>query len=184
MINHNLALYKLLDRTLSVDAFGGNWVANFTEGDLFELNKKLNDSLTKYPIIWLQSGYKVQRNLVTGTSTLVGCKFFFITMGSKHDRYLKRYDTVYSDMLYPLIVAAEKLISKTNGMRLASESSLTALPFNDTSELARADFATKGQRATVGEIWDAVLYEADLTIDECVFDSSLIIDPKRVSTIN
>ena len=44
MINHHLVLYDLLDRTMSVDFGGRTHIANYTEGDLFELSKKLNEA--------------------------------------------------------------------------------------------------------------------------------------------
>lgn len=178
MINHNLALYALLDRTLSVNAYGSAWVANYTEGDLFELSKKLNDSKTKYPIIWLQSGYSVERNTLKKTSTLRGCKFFFITLGSKHDRYAKRYGTSYDELLYPLLVGVEKLLARTPGFYMADTNNFTTFPFNDTAELN--DLSKKGTTVT-GDVWDALLLETSITVDDCAFGGR--IDIGRVKVI-
>lgn len=89
MINHNLLLYSLLDRKFSIEFNQNNWTVNFTEGDLFELNKKLLKSDVKYPIIWLQSGYTVQDYVHGNKVDLLNCSFFLITKGDKHDFYKK-----------------------------------------------------------------------------------------------
>ena len=178
MINHNLALYRLLDRTLSVHAYGSSWVANYTEGDLFELSKKLNDSKTKYPIIWLQSGYSVERDSLSGTSTLTNCRIFFITLGSKHDRYKKRYGSAYDEMLYPLLEGFKKLFGRIKGFTLRANETFTTFPFNDTTELNSA----KGGGATVGgDVWDALLLETSITVDDCAFGGGFDVDLTKVN---
>lgn len=173
MINHNLALYEALDKTMSINAFGGDWVVNYTEGDLFELTKKLDDSNTKYPIIWLQSGYKVARNHQQGQTQLENCKIFFITKGDMHDRYEKRYSTAYDEMLYPLLGKFDKLMRKTAGFFAADTDNFTTFPFNDTTELNRRSTqnGTKTpQQTAIIDIWDALLLETDITLDNCQFE--------------
>lgn len=184
MINHNLALYSLLDRTLKVNAYGEDWVVNYTEGDLFELTKKLNDSKTKYPIIWLQSGYKVRRDALSDVSHLEGCRIFLITLGSTHDRYKERYGSAYDEMLYPILMGMEKRFNKAVGFRLDGESSFTTFPFNDTTELVRREAGDKTytqSTTTAGDIWDALLLEVNIEINDCALDAG--VDPSKVSLI-
>lgn len=173
MINHNKLLYDLLDMTIDVDFNGKTWLINYTEGDLFELNRKLINSNTKYPIVWLQSGYRVERNKQGKQTTLNGCKFFFITKGSPTDRYEKRYNNTYEKLLYPALVKFDKLINKTKGLEASNTDNFTTFPFNDTTELSRRETSSGAksstQTITVPDIWDAILLETTITISDNCF---------------
>ena len=174
MINHHLVLYDLLDRTMSVDFDGHSHVANYTEGDLFELTKKLNDSKTKYPIIWMQSGFNFQENQQSGLITLSNCKLFFITLGSLNDRYKKRFSTTYNDILYTLYEKFKKQVRKSDGVQILNENiEGKSFPFNDTTELNRKDGTP--QKTTINDIWDAFLLDGlSLKIDPCHYENYLI----------
>lgn len=176
MINHNLLLYNLFDRTISIDFIGKNWIVNYTEGDLFELSMKLKDSQTKYPIIWLQTGYKVERNKQGEQTSLVGCRFFFITKGSKIDRYEQRFKSTYDEVLYPVLNKFDKLIQNNRGIIASNIDNFTAFPFNDTTELGRKENNGKSdnQKATIADIWDAILLETNLTISNSCFPELII----------
>ena len=154
MINHNLLLYSLLDRKFSIEFNLQCWDVNFTEGDLFELNKKLLKSETKYPIIWLQSGYTVSDFVNGSTVELKGCNFFLITKGDQHDFYKKRFETNYQKMLFPLMEKFKKAIAKSKGVSILNDSiEFVQFPFNDTTELTST---TGRKQATTGDIWDAI----------------------------
>ena len=51
MINHHEFFHHLLDRKLKVSYQESDYMANFTEGDLFELWKVLQSKKHKYPMI-------------------------------------------------------------------------------------------------------------------------------------
>lgn len=167
MINHNTLLYNVLDRTISVEFQNNEFVANYTEGDLFELVAKLNDSKTKYPIIWLQTGYSVERRKQEEKTKLIGCKFFLITLGSKTDRYEKRFKSTYENVLYPLLVKTDNVFKKTKGITASDVDSYTAFPLNNLA----TDEEGKNipQLATIADIWDAVLFETEITISNSCF---------------
>ena len=112
MINYNLLIYEILDRKFQIKS----WDVNYAEGDLAELSKKLELSETKYPIIWLQTGYRVVEK--KGQLELNDCNFFLITKGDEHDLYKKRYQTNYQEMLYPLYDKFKQAISKSKGVSL------------------------------------------------------------------
>lgn len=174
MINYNLLLYSLLDRTHKIDAFGKVSLVNYTEGDLFELNKKLLNAETKYPIIWLQSGYTVEESRL-GDITLSNCNFFIITKGDQHDYYKKRYETTYQDMLFPLFEWYKGVFRKTRGISLETDPiRFITLPFNDVTEL-NGGGKRNPQLATVTDIWDAmVLNNIEITIKADCFPQFLI----------
>ncbi|WP_185269598.1 hypothetical protein [Chryseobacterium bernardetii] len=173
MINHNTLLYQVFDRTIKIDFQNKEWIANYTEGDLSELVKKLEkDSITKYPIIWLQTGYSVERKRQEGTTKLIGCKFFLITLGSKTDRYEKRFSSTYENVLYPLLSKIDKIFSKTKGLIASNEDSYTVFPLND---LANDENGNKlPQLAAIADVWDAVLFETDITITDGCFPELII----------
>lgn len=178
MINHNLLLYGVLDRTMNVDFNGKNYTINYTEGDLFEIAAKLKDSSTKYPIIWLQTGYKVQRDKQRRETSLVGCRFFFITLGSKTDRYKQRFESTYNNMLYQCLVKFDKIIRTKKGITASNIDDFVVFPFNDVDELSRRE-ANNGSRSaeqstTITDIWDALLLETDLVISDGCFPQLII----------
>ena len=59
MINHNLLLESLLHNQITINYMDGELIAKFSEGDLYEIWSVLQKAETKYPFIWLQSGYKI-----------------------------------------------------------------------------------------------------------------------------
>lgn len=171
MINHNTLMYSLLDRTITVENFQDkDWTANYTEGDLFELVAKLKESKSQlpqsYPIIWLQSGYTVERRKQEGITKMVGCKIYLITLGSKTARYKNRFQTTYDHMLYPLLEKIDKKFNKTKGIKAADNDSYMVFPLND---IAKDENGTPIPELTaITEVWDAVLFETDITItDDC-----------------
>ena len=124
MINYNLLIYEILDRKFQIKS----WDVNYAEGDLAELSKKLELSETKYPIIWLQTGYRVVEK--KGQLELNDCNFFLITKGDEHDLYKKRYQTNYQEMLYPLYDKFKQAISKSKGVSLLNQDiSFVSMPF-------------------------------------------------------
>lgn len=166
MINHNKILYKLLDKTISVDFIGKNWRVNYTEGDLFELVAKLNDSTVKYPIIWLVSDYNVVRKKQEGKTVLENCKLFFISKGSLTDRYEKRFETTYNEVLYKSLSEFDKLIRKRKGISASDTDSFNVFPLNDMNKNEKAKEIP--QLSTVNDIWDALLLNTEISIsDDC-----------------
>ena len=152
MINYNLLIYEILDRKFEINS----WDVNYAEGDLAELSKKLELSETKYPIIWLQTGYRVVEK--KGQLELNGCNFFLITKGDEHDLYKKRYETNYQEMLYPLYDKFKQAISKSKGVSLLNQDiSFVSMPFNDVTELNSK--GKMAQKATIQDIWDAIVIE-------------------------
>ncbi|WP_278494939.1 hypothetical protein [Chryseobacterium arthrosphaerae] len=173
MINHNTLMYRLLDRTLTVDNFQDqNWIANYAEGDLFELVAKLQDSTSKYPIIWLQTGYSVERRKQEGITKMIGCKIYLITLGSKTARYRNRFESTYDHMLYPLLVEIDKKFMKTKGLAASDNDSYMVFPLND---IAKDDKGNQiPQLTAITDVWDAVLFETDITISNDCFPELII----------
>ncbi|AZB01289.1 hypothetical protein EG359_17445 [Chryseobacterium joostei] len=172
MINHNTLLYRVLDRTIKVKFQNNEFVANYTEGDLFELVAKLNDSATKYPIIWLQTGYTVERRKQEEKTKMIGCKFFLITLGSRTDRYKKRFESTYDNVLYPLLSKIDKVFDKSKGITASDVDSYMVFPLND---IAKDENGKQIPELTaITEIWDAVLFETDITISNSCFPELLI----------
>lgn len=166
MINHNLLLYSLFDRQFSINFNGRDWVVNYTEGDLFELNKKLLMSQTKYPIIWLQTGYSVGDEMMGNKVNLTNCKFFIITKGDQHDLYKKRYETNYQNMLFPLYECFKEVIRKTKGISITND----IINFVESPLTDVVGMAITPEESTVTDIWDAIVIEGlNLKINEDCF---------------
>ena len=163
MINHNSILYSILDRKFSQTFGTADWVVNYTEGDLFEIVRKLNDSKVKYPIIWLQTGYKVERNEQHQKTRILNPRIFIITKGNQHDRYEARFESNYQEMLYPILNKMLNVFSKKSGVNYSKTYTFTTFPFNDTTEMMRRESKygnkTEPQTATLTDIWDALLLE-------------------------
>lgn len=170
MINHNLLLFDVLDRKITVNYQGVDWVVNYAEGDLFELANVLLDRerarVTKYPYIWLQSGYVVQRDRQKGTVKLSGCRIFFITSSELQTRYRERFAGNYGQFLYKIIAEFDKRIMKTTGMEANLQDEFRIFPLNNTDEFMTA--ATENQ-TTIQDIWDAVELSTDIEITEECF---------------
>ncbi|WP_137905502.1 hypothetical protein [Chryseobacterium sp. 2VB] len=172
MINHNKLMYQVLDRTIIIKFQDRDWVVNYTEGDLFELVAKLEDSTTKYPIIWLQTGYSVERRKQEGITKMVGCKFFLITLGSKTARYENRFESTYDHILYPLLKRMDEKFRKTKGLTAADNDSYMVFPLND---IAKDDKGNPIPELTaITDVWDAVLFETDITISNDCFPDLII----------
>lgn len=176
MINYNVLLNDLLDQKLEVNFNGGLFKSNYAEGDLFELWRELNKNSTKYPIIWLQSGYEVEESSIFGNRfiTLNNLKFFIITKGDTNDYYKKRYKTTFNDILY---VLKDKLINtlKVTGFILSDNFSHVTFPFNDMSEANISGMKVKPQTSTIEAIWDALyLNIPSLQINSDCFKEYLI----------
>lgn len=172
MINHNMLFDCLFDRTIEVCFNGGKWKANYVMGDLFELEKELSMKETKYPIIWLKSGFNVSERLMGREVTLSNCTFGLITIGDANDLYKTRFKTNYEGMLYPLYEKFKEVFKKNRGIRIASETiDSVEYPFNNVSELLARDRdlgrKRNGQTATIQDIWDAIFIDnLSITINE------------------
>lgn len=167
MINHNTLMYNVFDRTITIeDYLDETWVVNYAEGDLFELVANLQDKEAKYPIIWLQTGYTVERRKQEGITKMTGCKIFLITLGDEVDRYEARFKDTYQGLLYPILSKIDEKFRKTKGLNVEDNDSYMVFPLNDLAK----DEGGKNipQLTTIADVWDAVLFQTDITItDDC-----------------
>lgn len=172
MINHNLLMYSLFDRSFSMDLDGVDYVVNYTEGDLYELAAKLVDHQTmhlkKYPIIWLQTGYTVQRDKTKRSVKLEGCRIFFITSSQLNPRYKQRFETNYNDFLYRILLKFDDIIDRMPGINSEMIDEFRTFPLNDISELTKRERDTDRGKIAISDIWDAIEYTTDIEIsNEC-----------------
>lgn len=176
IFNHHKLLKNLFNECMSIHYKANLFKVNFHEADLFELNKILVNSRTKYPLIWLETGYREQHRIQGAEVKLNNCNFIFVTKGDSTDRYSKRYDTSFNDILYPLVAKFEEKVNKTMGISFNKDyHDLISLPFNDVTELAskaRAKKPTEGIPLT--DIWDALILETDLSISPECFPEFII----------
>lgn len=170
MINHNEILNDLLNETISVEYNGKSFVNNFIEGDIFQVWEVLDHKKTKYPLIWLQSGYSVKENLLPGNNRkeLSNCNFYLITKGDRIDFNSKRYTDTYKFILYPLLEKFKRIFYKSKGVNMSNEYEYITFPFNDISELSAKEPKGKSvvQNAALSDIWDAIYLNVGLTINE------------------
>ena len=166
----------LLNQTMSINYKANSFKINFHEADLFELNKNLVSARTRYPLIWLETGYKEQHRIQGSELKLLNCSFVFITKGDTVDNYSKRYQTSFNDILYPLVAKFEEKIKKTMGISFDREyHDLISLPFNDVSELAARSRAKRNpEKVPLTDIWDALILETDLSISPECFPQFII----------
>ena len=172
MINCNLILYDLFDKTINIDFFGDNFIVNYNESDLIELTRVLNSKVTKYPMIWLESGYRMVEPVNRGNKTLLlqGCRFFLITKGSQTDYPKTRFSTTYNELLYTLKEKFIDKIRKSKGISISGTNfTSTSLPFNSVSEILTRygtnNYDNDSARDNVStDIWDAIVIECDLLI--------------------
>lgn len=168
MINHNELLDNLLDGKITVTYNGKDFINNFIEGDIFQVWEVLASKKTKYPLIWLQSGYRVTENNLPGNNvkTLNDCNFYLITKGDLHDFNEKRYLDTYKSILYPMLEKFKKLCYDSKGVVMADEYSYITFPFNDIEELQKKEAKNRPQKSTLSDIWDALYLTTDLSIKE------------------
>lgn len=164
IFNHHLLLKEKFDKTISVYFNSQNYQANFYEADLFELNKVLTAAKTKYPLIWLQTGYQKKERIHGGRIELNNLSFFIITKGDQIDRYDKRFATSFNGIIYPIIDKFLNIIKRESGFGFGSDDyTTTDLPFNDVAELIARQKA-KPQTTAVPDIWDATILDINLTV--------------------
>jgi len=177
MINHNVLLEDMFNRTLKVEFQGAEYTSNFMEGDLFELWRVINASPTKYPIIWMQSGYEVEEFNNTGNPliTLSGLNFFLITKGGTNDRNTKRYRTTFENQLYPLKDMFIRKMQKAKGFTISDKFKSSSFPFNEINDPSVGGMKMKSQNATIDVIWDAVyLHIPEIKINTNCYPEYLI----------
>ena len=176
IFNHHKLLKNIFNDSISIEHRGINFCVNFHEADLFELNKILVNSRTKYPLIWLETGYREQHRIQGSEVKLNNCNFIFVTKGDSTDRFSKRYDTSFNDILYPLVAKFEEKIKKTSGISFDRDyHELISLPFNDVSELAVRSRAKRNpENVPLTDIWDALILETDLSISPDCFPQFII----------
>ncbi|WP_027380832.1 hypothetical protein [Chryseobacterium daeguense] len=172
MVNHNEILENTLNKKFTVEYNGNTFTNNFIEGDIFEVWGILKKAKTKYPLIWLQSGYRVKESTLPGNKVkeLSNCNFYLITKGDAHDLNSKRYIDTYKFILYPLLEKFKKGISETKGISLSNEYEYITFPFNDISELSAKESSSKryGEKTALMDVWDAVYLNIGITINgEC-----------------
>jgi hypothetical protein len=167
MVNHNEILESLLSGSISIDYNGKSWANNFIEGDIFQLWEVLSTKKTKYPLIWLQSGYTVKESNLPGNNqkNLENCNFYLITKGDSHDLNKKRYIDTYKYIIYPLLEKFKSVVSKSKGIRLGNDYEYVTFPFNNVSELENKSSRSKPQTSTLSDIWDALYLNVDITIN-------------------
>lgn len=170
MVNHNEILNDLFNRTISVEYNSKTFVSNYIEGDIFQVWEVLSHSKTKYPLIWLQSGYRIKENALPGNNKkhLPDCSFYLITKGDETDFNSKRYTDTYKSILYPLLEKFKDKIDKSDGVNMDDEYTYITFPFNDIAELMskESNGKSKPQKSTLSDIWDAVYLNVGLTINE------------------
>ena len=168
MVNHNEILESLLNGTISIEYNAKIWTNNFIEGDIFQVWDVLSTKKTKYPLIWLQSGYTVKESNLPGNNhkILQNCSFYLITKGDEHDFNKKRYIDTYKFIIYPLLEKFKRVFSKSKGVALGNEYEYVTFPFNEIAELENKRSKSKPQTSTLSDIWDALYLNIDITINE------------------
>lgn len=175
IFNHHLLLNKLLNKTMCIDFDSKSFDAKYYEADLLELNKVLATSETKYPLIWLETGYKEEHRLQGSELKLTNCNFIFITKGDKTDYFAKRYATSFNSILYPLLAKFENKINSTLGISFEKEyHEVISLPFNNVSELSAKSRKPESQGINITDIWDALILTTDLSINPNCFPELII----------
>ncbi|MDP9954693.1 hypothetical protein J2X97_000330 [Epilithonimonas hungarica] len=155
----------MFNETICIDFQGRCYPVYFYEADLFELNKALLNAKTKYPLIWLQTGYSKKERTNSGRIELDNLSFFIITKGDQTDRYDKRFATSFHGIVYPIIDGFLNIIKSRSGIGFGSNDyTTTDLPFNDVAELMTRQQKAKPQTASVPDIWDATILDIDLTV--------------------
>lgn len=169
MVNHNEIFENVLDKKFAINYNGKSYTNNFIEGDIFQVWEVLNKKQTKYPLIWLQSGYRVKESILPGNKIkeMPNCNIYLITKGDAHDFNSKRYADTYKYILYPLMEQLKKSLSTTKGISLSNDYEYITFPFNDISELSAKETNSKrlGQKTTLSDIWDAVYLNIGITIN-------------------
>ena len=165
MINHNLLLEDLIHNQITINYMDGELIAKFSEGDLYEIWSVLQKAETKYPFIWLQSGYKITESSNPGNSSLKleNLKFFIITKGDKNDRYKTRHKTTFELILHPTKKQFIELIKNKKGITLSDDYSFVTFPFNNMVELSARESSYGNKRepqtTTIQDVWDAIYIE-------------------------
>lgn len=169
MINHNEILRAQFNKTIKVNYGGKDWAVNYIEGDIFQVWSVLSHENTKYPLIWLQSGYTVKENDLIGNNKkiLEDCNFYLITKGDPYDFNSVRYSDTFKNMLYPLLEKFKKSIAKSKGLAMGTEYEYITFPFNNVSELnEKKGLKANPQSTTTPDIWDAIYLNTTITISE------------------
>lgn len=161
MINHNLLLESLLHNQITINYNDGELIAKFSEGDLYEIWSVLQKAETKYPFIWLQSGYKITESTNPGNSSLKleNLKFFIITKGDKNDRYKTRHKTTFELILHPTKKQFIELLKGKKGITISDDYSFVTFPFNNMAELSSRENKKEYQNTTIQDVWDAIYIE-------------------------
>lgn len=170
MINHNLLMYSLFDRTMTIDVWGKIQTVNYMEGDLYELAKKLEEynrsNVLKFPLIWLIDGYDVVRDSQKRTSKLESCHILFITSAVLEDRNKQRFETTFKDMLYRLLVMFDKKITVTKGISKEIVDRIRAYPLKD---MLKESKPSSTEDPVLSGVWDALLLVVDIEINNDCF---------------
>lgn len=161
MINHNLLLESLLHNQITINYMDGELIAKFSEGDLRETWSVLQKAETKYPFIWLQSGYKITESSNPGNTSLKleNLKFFIITKGDKNDRYKTRHKTTFELILHPTKKQFIELLKGKKGITISDDYSFVTFPFNNMAELSSRENKKESQNTTIQDVWDAIYIE-------------------------
>jgi hypothetical protein len=162
---------------MKIEFQGAEYLANFMEGDLFELWRVLNGSVQKYPIIWLQSGYEVEESHNVGNSfmKLKDVNFFIITKGDANDRYQKRFRTTFENQLYPLKDSLISRLKKSNGFTISDSFRHSSFPFNEINDASLGGMKLKPQTTTISDVWDAVYLQiSEIKINSNCYQKYLI----------
>lgn len=180
MINHHLFLNSILNRTFKVDCFGDEFYVNFLEGDIYELNKHLNSTNIKYPLIWMLTGYKIMdSNTTNGLTRYKDVLLLLITKGDKEDRYLKRYGNTFDTILYPMYEKIKSVFKRNSVVMTSNDNQLEAFPLNDWNQknqrLSIYGEKAKPQTVVTNDIWDAVSLQTDLEISQNCISSKFLI---------
>lgn len=166
MINHNEVLDFVLNGTMSVEYGGKQWVNNYIEGDIFQVWEVLSTKKTKYPLIWLQSGYTVsESNLKGNKSQSFNANIYLITKGDMHDFNKERYSDTYKFILYPLLEKLKNTVNKSKGVQFANDYEFITFPFNNQDGLNDKSNKSKPQTSILSDIWDAIYLNIDVTIN-------------------
>ena len=161
MINHNLLLEDLIHNQITINYNDGELIAKFSEGDLYEIWSVLQKAETKYPFIWLQSGYKITESSNPGNNSLKleNLKFFIITKGDKNDRYKTRHKTTFELILHPTKKQFIELLKGKKGITISYDYSFVTFPFNNMAELSSRENKKESQNTTIQDVWDAIYIE-------------------------
>lgn len=113
---HNI-LWDTFNESIELYYNNQTFMVSYGEGDYKELVRRIQNTRSPYPMLWLSSGFSFEFGIYKKASSFIAdLEFIVLAEGSLTASHTDRYFDKYTPVIYPVVEAFTEVIRKTEGL--------------------------------------------------------------------